>query len=397
MKSLLFFVFLSISVSAQQIFPIIYNNQSLPTSIVSSVVENSGSIYACQLSGTSYGDFNQLIISKYDSNHNLVLEKSMDSPVGTLISCHLITSPAGLWLIGAYRQEKTNTSGILWTSLNGNLELEDLLFQETGPYYAEQFSISTDANRTLIAGTLSTSPFVHKPFMLLLNDQMHVIDFHMTHEDAYDVESALLFDDYYLLLGAGIWKYDYNHVLLDALLFESPNEVARTKSLKMGADVFFTLRRTFGWESGDWSLLLEKWNTDLQLAGALILESENMIEDMNKFGALGRLSENKIVVSAYAFEDKMNFPFVQSPSSLLLWKISNDLEVSHHGAFVFKDFHYPYAACFNEEQTYIAGFFVETVQKLSPFLFRFNKKSPLPVLEIGPYDKLDFIKSEQEK
>ena len=397
MKSLLFFVFLSISVSAQQIFPIIYNNQSLPTSIVSSVVENSGSIYACQLSGTSYGDFNQLIISKYDSNHNLVLEKSMDSPVGTLISCHLITSPAGLWLIGAYRQEKTNTSGILWTSLNGNLELEDLLFQETGPYYAEQFSISTDANRTLIAGTLSTSPFVHKPFMLLLNDQMHVIDFHMTHEDAYDVESALLFDDYYLLLGAGIWKYDYNHVLLDALLFESPNEVARTKSLKMGADVFFTLRRTFGWESGDWSLLLEKWNTDLQLAGALILESENMIEDMNKFGALGRLSENKIVVSAYAFEDKMNFPFVQSPSSLLLWEISNDLEVSHHGAFVFKDFHYPYAACFNEEQTYIAGFFVETVQKLSPFLFRFNKKSPLPVLEIGPYDKLDFIKSEQEK
>lgn len=397
MKSLLFFLFLSISVSAQQIYPIIYNNQSLPTSIVSAVIEYSGSIYACQLAGISYGDFDQLIISKYDSNHDLVLEKSMDSPFGTLISCHLITSPAGLWLIGAYRQEKTNTSGILWASVNGNLELEDLLLHETGLYYADQFSICTDANRTLIAGTLSTSPFAHKPFMLLLDDQMHVVDFHMVYEDAFDVESALLFDNYYILLGAGIWKYNFDHELLDAVLFESPNEVARTKSLKMGADLFFTLRRTFGWESGEWSLLLEKWNTDLQMIGALFLESENMIEDMNKYGAFGKLSENKIGVSAYAFENKLNFPSVQSPSSLLTWEISNNLEVSHHAAFVFKDFHYPYAAYFKEEQTYIGGFFVEAVQKLSPFLFRINKKSPLPVLEIGPYDKLDFTKSEQEK
>ena len=397
MKSLLFFVFLSISVSAQQIDPIIYNNQPYPTSLVSAVVEHSDSVYACQLSGTSYGDFDQLIIFKYDSNHDLVLEKSMDSPVGTLISCHLITNPAGLWLTGAYRQEKTNTSGIFWANVDGNLELGELLLQETGPYYADQFSISTDANRTLIAGTLSTSPFVIKPFMLLLDDKMHVVDFHMAHENAYDVESALLFDDYYLLLGAGIWKYNFDHVLLDAVLFESPNEVARTKSLKMGSDVFFTLRRTFGWESGDWSLLLEKRNTDLQILGTLVLESDYMIEDVNKFGALVKLSENKIGISAYAFEDKLNFPFVQSPSSLLLWEISNNLEVSHQAAFAFKDFHYPYTVHFREGQTYIGGFFVDTVQKLSPFLFRFNKKRRLPVLKLGPYDKLDFTKSEQEK
>ena len=397
MKSLLFFVFLSISVSAQQIYPIIYNNQSLPTSVVSAVIEHSGSLFACQLAGTSYGDFDQLIISKYDSNHDLVLEKSMDSPVGTLISCHLITNPAGLWLIGAYRQEKTNTSGVFWANVDGDLELEELLIHETGPYYADQFSISTDANRIMIAGTLSTSPFVHKPFMLLLNEQMDIVDFHMEHEDAFDVKSALLFDNYYILLGAGIWKYNFDHELLDAVLFESPNEVARTKSLKMGADVFFTLRRTFGWESGDWSLLLEKWNTDLQMIGALVLESDDLIEDMNKFVALGKLSENKIGVSAYAFEDKLNFPFVQSPSSLLLWEISNNLEISHQAAIVFKDFHYPYIAHFTEGQTYIGGFFVDAVQKLSPFLFRFNKKRRLPVLKLGPYDKLDFTKSEQEK
>lgn len=390
-------MFLSVSVSAQQIYPIIYNNQPSPISLVSSVIEQSGYIYACQLAGSFYSEFDQLIISKYDSNHNLVLEKSMDSPVGKLISCHLITSSVGLWIVGAYRQENTNTSGILWARVNENLELADLLMHETGQYYADKVSISFYANKILIAGTLSTSPFVHKPFMLLLDDQMHLIDFYTDHENAFDIESALLFDDYYLLLGAGIWKYDYDHMLLDAVLFESPNEISRTKSLKMGAKVFFTLRRIFGWESGEWSLLLEKWNTDLQILGAIVLDSDNMIEDMNKFTALGKFEENKIGVSAYAFQDKLNFPFVKSPSSLLLWQISTNLEVSNHKAFLFKDFHYPFTCYIKDGQTYTGGFFVDAVQKLSPFLFSFNKKSGLPVLNVGPYDKLDFTKFEQEK
>lgn len=386
---------LSAKVYSQTISPIVYENQTSTQALVSAVLSHDEEVYACQLAGDTYGAFTKIIIEKYDLDHKILLTKSVESPFGALVSCHLFEHSGKLWFIGSCYDPVDGKGSVVWSSLNADLELSAPHVFEIGAFYGDCISISATSNQILIGGSLSSSPFYSKPFTLFLDEQMEFLGFYTDHTDAYDVESVLLFQNHYLLFGAGIWKYDMNHKLLNTIVFESPNEVAQTKSLKVSENIFFTLRRNFEWESGEWSLLLEKWNGSMDLLASIPLKSTQGIIDLNHFSSLVLKSEDVIQISAYSYKHKVDFPFVIGASSLEAWTVDTTMNSKLLYSLNLNNFHYPYSFFTTGNRSYIAGFFTEGPMKINPFLIFISSNDKLPVLEILPGSELEFNSNKQ--
>lgn len=390
MKSLLLFLCLPFNLICQIINPLIYGDDSYPVGIVSDLIVLNNTTYACQISGDSYSTCATISLSKFDAQDSLILSNQYTTAFGSINGAFLLEMDQALYLLASYYNSATKNGGLIWAALSPGLELEEFQNYDLGNAYVDRMAYDFNDGLLALGGTVASSPFAHKPFSLFLDAQMNFIDFKVNQAAAYSVESILLFDDFYLLLGAGIWKYSMAHELISSALFESPNEVAKTKAVKMNATHFISLRRSFVWDSGLWQLVLEKWDVELNQLNKTCLDADMGVEDLNRYRSLGIDKTGSILVSAQAYINKIGFPSAVGPSALLYWKLSPSFQINKAWNIQLHEFHYPYNAFFLENSLLIGGFMNSKKYGLSPFLFRISTRLKLPVLELGPLEEVDF-------
>ncbi|MDG1297574.1 MAG: hypothetical protein P8P48_10570 [Saprospiraceae bacterium] len=390
MKSLLLFLCLPFTLVCQIISPLIYADDSYPVGIVSDLTVLNNATYACQISGDSFGTCATISLSKFNAQDSLILSNQYTTPFGSITGAFLLKMDQVIYLLASYYNTSSQNGGLSWAALSPELELEEFQNYDLGNAYVDRMAYDFNDGMFALGGTVASSPFEHRPFALFLDAQMDFIGFKTNQTDAYSVESILLFDDFYLLLGGGIWKYNMEHELINSILFESPNEIAKTKAVKLDASHFVSLRRSFIWDSGLWQLALEKWDLELNQLNKTCLDAAMGVEDLNRYRSLGVDETGSVLVSAHAYVNKIGFPSAEGPSALLYWKLNPGFQISKAWSIQLKEFHCPYNAFFLGNSLLIGGFMNSKKYGLSPFLFRMSTRPKLPLLELGPLEEMDF-------
>lgn len=387
MKSLFILVFLPVLTFSQGLKPIIFPEESSALDLVSGFVETNDYLYSCELKGSNFGTFDQLVFKKFDKEDSLVLINQINHPYESLIACHLFEWQGEIWFLGTYYKSSIQEGGLIFCKINDLLEMYAVQTFDTGIFYADRLAYSIKGTKLAVGGSLASSSFVHHPFILLFDEQMDVVSFKQGQEGAFNVESILYYDDFYILLGAGLWKYNLDHELIGKYTFDSPSEVCKTKSCKLSGESFLLLKRVFIWDTGEWVLSLEEWGTNMILNQKKVLDIKKGVEDLGKLHSLQRTKDGHIRVSAYSYFNKIAFPFVKSSSGLHYWCLASDFKILQKHSIFFTDFYFPYNVQFLADDILIGGFFADSSTNVDPYLFRLFYGNESLYSDEGPFNK----------
>ena len=386
MKSLFLLCLLPALISAQNPSYFKLEQSSQNIDLISAITIQANSIFVCRAQSSSFGQSYDMVLEKYQLDGQLLQQKTIPWSFESILGLHWTTINNELVLWGSTVLDSTDEGALFWLKVDSDLTIADPNFYLLGQAFVEYFSIDQVQDLIYVGGSKQSSTFSSSPFCLLIDQNLQLFDSFQDQEGAWDVQGIIGLADGYVLLGAGLWKFNMNHQLLAYQALENA-ELAKCVGVRTLDGKLLTLRHVFDWDSGSKTMLLEHWDADLNLLKTNPLSPSNV--RAVKSNVIQRLASGEYLISLYSSTFNMGFPFVLSQSKHHFLVLNPTLNVIGQKTFSFEDYLYPCQIISGTNRVWSGGFKVKDASRLEPYLYHI----PTP-WTIGIESNLDSTESD---
>lgn len=385
MKSLFLLCLLPILINAQNPSYFKVEQSSHNIDLISAITIHDNSIFVCRAQSSSFGQSYDMILEKYQLDGQLLQQKTIPWFFESILGLHwtIINNELVLW--GSTVLDSSDAGALFWLKVDANLTIADPNFYLLGQAFVEHFSVDQMQGLIYVGGSKQASLFASSPFCLLIDQNLQLLDSFEEQEGAWDVQGVIALADGYILVGAGLWKYNTDHQLLNYQILDNP-ELAKCTGVRTLDGKLLTLRQIFDWEDGSKTMLLEHWDADLNLLKTNVLSPSNI--RAVKSNVIQLLSSGEYLISLYSSNSNIGFPFVLGKSKHHFLILNQSLNVIGQKTFSYKDYLYPCQIISGSNSIWSGGFKVNDASSLSPYIYHV----PMP-WTIGIESTLDATES----
>ncbi len=366
MKSLFLLCLLPALIGAQNpsYFKLELSSQNID--LISAITLQDNSIFVCRAQSSSFGQTYDMILEKYQLDGQLLQQKTIPWSFESILGLHwtIINDELVLW--GSTVLDSTDEGALFWLKVHPNLAISDPNFYLLGQAFVEHFSVDQIQDLIYVGGSKQASLFSSSPFCLLIDQNLQLLDSFQEQEGAWDVQGIIALADGYVLVGAGLWKYNTNHQLLNYQSLDNP-ELAKCTGVRTLGGKLLTLRHVFNWDSGLKTMLLEHWDADLNLLKANVLSPSNV--RAVKSNVIQPLPSGEFLISLYSSASNIGFPFVLGKSKHHFLILNPNLNVVGQKTFSFEEYFYPCQIISGTNRIWSGGFKVKDTSSLLPYIY----------------------------